>query len=77
VEIQNQDSHFPTAPISLRREEESISKKSKAVYTKHLTPPTDATLPYTRSTLAATSGCSKASDQQAMAGQKIPLGEAA
>jgi hypothetical protein len=39
VEIQNQDSHFPTAPISLRREEESISKKSKAVYTKHLTPP--------------------------------------
>jgi hypothetical protein len=28
VEIQNQDSHFPTAPISLRRKEEHHFKKN-------------------------------------------------
>ena len=37
VEIQNQDSHFSTAQISLRR-------KEKAVYTKRLTRPTGTRL---------------------------------
>jgi hypothetical protein len=45
VEIQNQDSHFPTAPISLRREEESISKKIQSRLHKTL------------DTAAGTGGC--------------------
>jgi hypothetical protein len=37
VEIQNQDSHFLTAPISLRRKEEIISKDNKSKSRLHKT----------------------------------------
>jgi hypothetical protein len=37
VEIQNQDFHFPTAPISLRRKEEITSKNDKSKSHLHKT----------------------------------------